>query len=204
MLCLRADRPMTREHVFARWLVQQVRGGRLLASHVPRSPEPASSLPVRISRVLAPVCAECNAGWMSTLEESFRRRLFVRPRVGALQAPDRVTLARWFTKTAVLLAHAHGVALVTAPRRRQLLEGMPDEVEVFLGRRRRPRQQLDFALDLTPDGELVRSVAVFVDDLVAHVAARGALASRHGTRLWPLRTHTIRWETLPVITLAPR
>jgi hypothetical protein len=50
----------------------------------------------------------------------------------------------------------------------------------------------------------VRSVAVLVDDLVGHVAARGALASRHGTKLWPLRTHTIRWETLPVITLAPR
>jgi len=46
----------------------------------------------------------------------------------------------------------------------------------------------------------VRSVAVLVDDLVGHVAARGRLASRHGTRLWPLRSHTIRWETLPVIT----
>lgn len=26
-LCLRANQPMTREHVFARWLVRQVHGG---------------------------------------------------------------------------------------------------------------------------------------------------------------------------------
>jgi hypothetical protein len=81
---------------------------------------------------------------------------------------------------------------------------MPDDIEVFLARRRRPRQQLDFALDTMADdneGALrVRSVGVLVDDLIAHVAARGTLASRHGTRLWPLRSHTLRWETLPVIT----
>ena len=58
------------------------------------------------------------------------------------------------------------------------------------------------------DGEAresrVRSVAVLVDDLIAHVAATGTLSSRHGTRLWPLRTHTMRWDTLPVITLVVR
>jgi hypothetical protein len=79
---------------------------------------------------------------------------------------------------------------------------MPDEVEVFLARRRRPRQHLDFALDAMADGDgdalRVRSVAILVDDLVGQVAARGTLTSRHGTRLWPLRSHTLRWETLPV------
>ena len=39
-----------------------------------------------------------------------------------------------------------------------------------------------------------------IDPTRFHVATRGTLASRHGTRLWPLRSHTIRWETLPVIT----
>jgi hypothetical protein len=81
---------------------------------------------------------------------------------------------------------------------------MPDDVEVFLARRRRPPQRLDFAFDRTAggDADTVRSVAILVDDLVAHVAARGTLASRHGTRLWPLRSHVLRWETLPVITAA--
>jgi hypothetical protein len=139
---------------------------------------------------------------MSTLEDSFRRAVFARPRVGTVQAPDRITISRWFTKTAVLLAHAHGGELVGAAHRAQLVAGMPDDVEVFLARRRRPPQRLDFAFDVTTDGEpdAIRSVAILVDDLVAHIAARGTLASRHGTRLWPLRSHLLRWETLPVIT----
>ena len=195
-LCLRVNQPMTREHIFARWLVQKVHGARL----VPSNATP-STADLRIARVVAAVCAECNAGWMSGLEVSFRRAVFARPRVGALQAPDRVMLSRWFTKTAVLLAHARGGALVGATHRAQLVTGMPDGVEVFLGRRRRPRQQLDFALDVIAgdDAPRVRSVAIQVDDLVGHVAAAGTLASRHGTRLWPLRSHIIRWETLPVI-----
>ena len=200
MLCLRANQPMTREHIFARWLVQKVHGARLIPSDV--TPLSATA-DIRIAREVAAVCAECNAGWMSGLEVSFRRALFARPRVGVLQAPDRITLSRWFAKTAVLLAHARGGSLVEAEHRAQLVTGMPDGIEVFLARRRRPPQHLDFALDVTDsDGGAprVRSVAVLVDDLVGHVAASGTLASRHGTRLWPLRTHTIRWETLPVIT----
>ena len=194
---------MTREHVFARWLVRQLHGGRLLVSDAPVD---TAAAPVRIARVTADVCAECNAGWMSTLEVSFRQAVFARPRVGVLWAPDRTTLSRWFTKTAVVLAHARSGVLVSAVQRAQLVSGMPDEVEVFLARRRRPRQHLDFALDVMTDPDAtktqVRSVAVLVDDLVAHVAPRGTLSSRHGTRLWPLRTHTLRWETLPVIAAA--
>ena len=198
--CGRADRPMTREHVFAHWLVRKVRGGRLLAGPAPASRDDAVA-PERIGRVITMVCAECNAGWMSSLEMSFRRALFGRPRLGQIQEPDRVTLSRWFTKTAVLLAHAHGGALVGPPLRAQLVVGMPDGVEVFVARRRRPPQRLDFALAVTTDDPArVRSIAILVDDLVGHVARRGELSSRHGTRLWPLRSHTLRWETLPVIT----
>jgi hypothetical protein len=206
VLCLRANRPMTREHVFAQWLVRQVHGARLVPSNAPRAETPSSTGPLRISRVIADVCAECNAGWMSGLEVGFRRMLFARPRprVGALQAPDRITLSRWFTKTAVLLAHAYGGELVSTPERPRLVAGMPNDIEVFLARQRRPRQHLDFALDVKADREAdalrVRSVAILVDDLVGHVAARGTLASRHGTQLWPLRSHTLRWETLPVIS----
>jgi hypothetical protein len=197
VLCQRADRPITREHIFARWLIRQVHGARLVPSGIA-----ASAAQLRIARVIAPVCADCNAGWMSGLEVSFRRMLFSRPRTGPLQTRDRVTLSRWFTKTAVLLAHAHGGALVGERHRAQLVSGMPDDIEVFLARRRRPCQNLDYSLDVVADeAPRVRSVAVLVDDLLAHVAARGTLSSRHGTRLWPLRTHTLRWDTLPVIAL---
>jgi hypothetical protein len=96
----------------------------------------------------------------------------------------------------VLLARAHGGDLVPAAARPSLVEGMPEGVEVFIARRRRPRQRVDFSVD-TSD-EHVRSVAILVDDLVAHVARDGHLTSRQGTRLWPLRSHTLRWDTLPV------
>jgi hypothetical protein len=198
LFCLRADQPMTREHVFARWLLQQVHGGRLIAS----DPSPLAKAPVRIGGVTARVCAECNAGWMSALEVGFRRAVFARPRLGTLHPPDRITMSRWFAKTALLLAHARGGTLAGTAGGTQLVSGMPDDVEVFLARRRRPPQRLDFAFDVRADGDpaALRSVAILVDDLVGHVAARGTLASPHGTRLWPLRSHLLRWETLPVIT----
>lgn len=200
-MCLRSDQPMTREHVFARWLVRQVHGGQLVASDALRD-QTSPRAPLRIARVTAEVCAECNAGWMSSLERSFRRAVFARPRVGTIPAPDRVMMSRWFAKTAVLLAHARGRAFVTAAQRLQLVGGMPEDVEVFLGRRRRAHQDLDFRFDAPTDDDRValRSVAIAVDDLVAHVAARGRLLSRHGTRLWPLRTHTMRWDTLPIVS----
>jgi hypothetical protein len=199
VFCRRADRPMTREHIFAHWLVLKVHGGRLVASGGPSSTAPQQ----RIARVVISVCAECNAGWMSSLEVSFRRVVFARVRAGVVPAPDRITLSRWFTKTAVLLSQASGAVLGDPSHHPRLVTGMPDDMEIYLARRRRPPQRLDFTLDATTDHERdaqsVRSVAISVDDLVGHVAVRGTLASRYGTRLWPLRTHALRWETLPVI-----
>src|SRR5436189_3878724 len=128
--CLRADRPMTREHVFAHWLVRQVHGGRLVPSASTRGE--ANVAPLRIARVVTTVCADCNAGWMSSLEVSFRRILFGAPRIGVLQEPDRVALSRWFAKTAILVAHARGAALLDAAHRAQLVGGMPDDIEVFV------------------------------------------------------------------------
>lgn len=195
-LCRREGRPTTREHIFARWLVRQVHGGKLLPSEAPI----AAVVPTRIARVTADVCADCNAGWMSSLEVSFRRLLFGRARSGTIQAPDRVTLSRWFTKTAVLLADAHGAPLVDEADRARLVAGMPEAVEVLIARRRRPRQRLDYTIDAAraEDAARARAVAIFLDDLVAHVAPRGTLTSARGTRLWPLRTHALRWETIPV------
>jgi len=190
VLCLRDDRPLTREHVFAHWLVMKLHGGRLVASE--------DGATERIGRVITSVCAECNAGWMSVLEVSFRSAMFGRPRSGVIQAQDRVILSRWFAKTAILLAHSHGHPLAGLPGDAPTVTGMPDQLEVFLARRRRPPQRLDFALDQANGG--ARSVSVLVDDVVGHVAARGTLTSRHGTQLWPLRSHALRWETLPVIT----
>ena len=184
---------MTREHVFARWLIQKVHGAKLVASD-----GSSADTPTRIGRVTANVCAVCNAGWMSGLEVAFRRIVFARPRTGLIPSPDRATLSRWFTKTAVLLADARGSDLVRVGARSALVSGMPDGIEVSLARLRRPRQPVDFTIEAT--GGDPRRVGIVVHDLVAHVAPRGTLAGRHGTRLWPLRTHALRWETLPLVT----
>ena len=173
--------------MFAHWLVIKLKAGKLVATDDARSPTE------RIGRVITVVCADCNAGWMSSLEAGFRRILFGAPRVGLLQAPDRVTLSRWFAKTAILLAQARGGMLIDASHRAQLVTGMPDDLEVFVARRRRPQQRLDFAVESD-------SVSILVDDLVGHVARPGILTSWHGTRLWPLRSHVLRWETLPVMS----
>ena len=205
VLCQRADRPITREHIFARWLIRQVHGAKL----VPSQGALSTAAPLRIARVVVPVCADCNAGWMSGLEVSFRRMLFARPRTGPLQAPDRLTLSRWFTKTAVLLAHAYGFAVAASFATNTLLATST----IYISAAGNVGIGVNFnspsaPLDVMTDGEAresrVRSVAVLVDDLIAHVAATGTLSSRHGTRLWPLRTHTMRWDTLPVITLVVR
>ena len=199
VFCQRSDSPLTREHVFAQWLVRRVRGSRLVSSNLPEW------TPTRLGRLTAGVCARCNAGWMSTLEVSFRQAFFARPRTGELRAPDRLTLSRWFAKTATLVASANGATLLDAVERARLEKGMPD-VEVFIARRRRPPQRLDFALQLvaeSPHASLrARSVALLIDDIVGHVAVKDVLTSQYGTRLWPLRTHTLRWETLPVIKAA--
>lgn len=199
LFCLRADAVMTREHVFARWLVQMIHGARLFPT-VQTTPSMAN---VSISRVVARVCAECNAGWMSGLEVSFRRIIFARPRAGELPSSDRIALSRWFTKTAVLLAYAWGAEFMAPAQRSRIRSGMPNDVEVLIARRRRPRQPLDYALEAESHvgtGTRVRSVGILVGDVLGHVGAPGSLTSAHGTRLWPLRSHTLRWETLPVVT----
>ncbi|HUQ42673.1 MAG TPA: hypothetical protein VM052_09240 [Candidatus Limnocylindrales bacterium] len=141
---------------------------------------------------------------MSSLEVSFRQLVFARERTGSVLGPDRTTLSRWFTKTAVLIAHARGGELVPRTERMNLATGMCGDVEVYLARRRRPSQHLDFALDMRggADGPRahVRAVSIQVSDLLGRVATRDAKATRQGTRIWPLRTHALRWETLPVVT----
>lgn len=160
--------PLTTEHVFAQWLRRELGTSQR-------------------ARVSAQVCAECNTGWMSALETSFRSA-FSRRRDGTLQPPDRTTIARWATKTASLLALAHEAVLVDDAA--SLRTGMPAGIEVSLGRRR--SAPIDYVVQQ-------RAVAVMVDDLVATVAPVGTLAKAQGTQLWPLRTHTLRWDTLPVV-----
>jgi hypothetical protein len=197
--CLRGDVPLTREHVFARWLVERLRAWR--ATHAAHGPADAAA-DARIARLVTNVCGACNAGWMSGLEVSFRQALFAQARPDHLAEPTRRTLSRWFAKTAVLVAHAAGQELVPEDHWPELTDAMPSGIRVGLARVRRPRQPLDIALEYAGADEddlagSLTSVAVQVNDLVA-IVTRGSSVTP-ATTLWPIRSHVLRWTTLPVV-----
>jgi len=197
--CLREGVALTREHVFARWLVERLRAWR--ATHTAHGPAEVAA-DARIARLVTNVCGACNAGWMSGLEISFRQAVFARTRPEHVAEPTRRTLSRWFAKTAVLAAHATGQELVPEAHWPELTDAMPGGIRVGLARVRRPRQPLDVGLGYDGAGEShpagkLTSVAVQVDDLVAIVTRRSSVTP--ATTLWPIRSHVLRWTTLPVV-----
>jgi hypothetical protein len=197
--CLREGVALTREHVFARWLVERLRAWR--ATHAAHGPADAEG-DARIARLVTSVCGPCNAGWMSGLEVSFRQAVFARSRPEHIAEPTRRTLSRWFAKTATLVAHATGQELVPEDHWPELTNAMPGGIRVGLARLRRPRQPLDVGLeydgsDKSHQTPKLESVTVQVDDLVAVVTRRSSVAP--ATTLWPIRSHVLRWTTLPVV-----
>lgn len=197
--CLREDVALTREHVFARWLVARLRAWR--ATHTAHGAADAVA-DARIARLVTSVCGACNAGWMSGLEVSFRQAVFAKSRPDHVAEPTRRILSRWFAKTATLVAHAASQELVPEDHWPELRDAMPGGIRVGLARIRHQRQPLDIGLEYAardedhPAGKLV-SVAVQVDDLVAIVTQRSSVAP--ATTLWPIRSHVLRWTTLPVV-----
>src|SRR5438093_8735145 len=142
--CLSEDVALTREHVFARWLVERLRAFR--ATRAAQMPADAAA-DARLARLVTRVCGACNAGWMSRLEVSFRQAVFARSRPDHLADPTRRTLSRWFTKTAMLVAHAANIELVPEEQWPELTVAMPDGIRVGLAPLRRPRQPLDLAFE---------------------------------------------------------
>jgi hypothetical protein len=197
--CLREDVALTREHVFARWLVERLRAWR--ATHAAHGPADAAA-DARIARLVTNVCGTCNAGWMSSLEVSFRQAVFAKSRPEQIAEPTRRTLSRWFAKTAVLVADATNQELVPEEHWPEMTDAMPRGIRVGIARVRRKQQPLDVGLEFAePDANhpvtQLTSVAVQVDDLVAIVTRRSSVTP--ATTLWPVRSHVLRWTTLPVV-----
>jgi hypothetical protein len=197
--CLREKVALTREHVFARWLVERLRAWR--ATHAAHGPADAAA-DARIARLITNVCGTCNAGWMSSLEVSFRQAVFAKSRPEQIAEPTRRTLSRWFAKTAMLVADAAHQELVAVEHWPEMTTLMPAGIRVGIARVRRKQQPLDVELEYAkpdanhPAAELT-SVAVQVDDLVA-IVTRGSSVTP-ATTLWPIRSHVLRWTTLPVV-----
>ena len=197
--CLREDVALTREHVFARWLVERLRAWR--ATHAAHGPADAAA-DARIARLVTNVCGTCNAGWMSSLEVGFRQAVFAKSRPEQVAEPTRRTLSRWFAKTAMLVADATNQELVPEEHWPDMTDAMPRGIRVGMARVRRRQQPLDVGLEFAetdanhPVARLT-SIAVQVDDLVALVTRRSSVTP--ATTLWPIRSHVLRWTTLPVV-----
>lgn len=105
-MCPERGASMTREHIFGRWIKK----------HLPREdlvfdPHRAGPLGLDYSDVRGPmpldalqvgrVCAPCNNGWMSRLEDFAEQALFSADR--DLDAAEALQLAHWAIKTAVVM-----------------------------------------------------------------------------------------------------
>lgn len=196
---MREDVALTREHVFARWLVERLRAWR--ATHAAHGTADAAA-DARIARLVTNVCGTCNAGWMSSLEVSFRQAVFAKSRPEQIAEPTRRTLSRWFAKTAVLVADATNQELVPEEHWPEMTNAMPRGIRVGMARVRRKQQPLDLGLEYSEphaNDAVARltSVAVQVDDLVAIVTRQSSVTP--ATTLWPIRSHVLRWTTLPVV-----
>jgi len=196
--CLREDVALTREHVFARWLVERLRAWR--ATHAAPGAG-GTAADARIGRLVTNVCGLCNAGWMSSLEVSFRQAVFAKSRPEQIAEPTRRTLSRWFAKTAMLVADAAHRELVPVEHWPEMTSSLPGGIRVGIARVRRKQQPLEAELEYAADADQpvakLTSVALQVDDLVAIVTTRSSVTP--ATTLWPIRSHVLRWSTLPVV-----
>ena len=101
----------------------------------------------------------------------------------------------------MLVADAADQELVPVDAWPELTDAMPGGIRVGLARLRRPRQPLDLEIEYEADGDRraarLTAVALQVDDLVGLVTRRSSVTP--ATTLWPIRSHVLRWTTLPVV-----
>ena len=118
--CVFCNRPMaaaggrTREHAFPSWLLGLLTQGN--DARVVHTVTGGKGMPVkrswtsrRLDGAVKRVCAECNNGWMSELEESVARFLptMVRGNERTYYDDGQRRLAAWATKTALMLELAN-------------------------------------------------------------------------------------------------
>lgn len=223
--CDSATGARAKEHIFPQWLLKHYGAmnervhpvrismalGGVLASE--RAERPLSA------HVNGEVCAGCNNGWMSLLEESTTPILTKDPRRGPITEDEARILARWFAKTAVNLNVSQPYRLlVNAQSRQALATGIPDKFAVHLFRVRKQNGVIDWA-QKSPDmatgatDELEETYRLLELTLVAHIRVADLAAivvhvpeglkptdvtPEQTTRIHPLPAQLPSWETLPI------
>jgi hypothetical protein len=116
LACGETSNPASREHVFARWLLEELQSLDAPIS-LYRGFGDGSSKQERVairldSFKLKRVCEACNNGWMSHLEGNAKPIIVElikgRRALATLGEEERQILARWAGKTAIIDSHAVG------------------------------------------------------------------------------------------------
>jgi len=218
-MCDRTEGRRAREHIFPRWLLDELRVadelfnpthtdfmGRHISS---RGPVPASAF------VAGEVCEACNGGWMSNLEVAAKPILFPPAGRETLSMADQEVFARWLTKVAVVLNTSQNYRLMIPQAvRHALAQGVPPDFGVHLAKHRQESGKLNFAqttgaMSIVPSGRetayqreaaKVYGCALAIDDFLAVVvyARPGAWAmpTEPMTRIWPA-AGSVKWAELP-------
>src|SRR5437879_1748598 len=101
----------SREHVFQHWLLNglEIREKEIPQTHFPRKDGSALSTRKQTLNglVAGRICEPCNTGWMSNLESAAKPLLLKLCSNDTLaircEQPDKLLLARWAMKTAIVL-----------------------------------------------------------------------------------------------------
>jgi hypothetical protein len=140
----------SREHIFPLWLsahygaraelVTPGRSAQMTGQELSRRPaKPLSAF------VCGDICADCNNGWMSQVEDRVKPILTASKRWGRLTVEEALDLARWFAKTAAVLNVSQPYRLLFPERdRHALASGLPDRLTVRLFRSRHQNGLVDW------------------------------------------------------------
>jgi hypothetical protein len=134
---------LTKEHVFPTWLDAYLPGDRpywvleqdrFVGDHPFEVRRPSQGLDF----VVKAVCGDCNNGWMSAPEEEAKpilERLLISTKLGPLLKDEQQVIARWATKTAMMLDFTQEKQLVPqADRTRFYKRGsIPRRAWIWLG-----------------------------------------------------------------------
>lgn len=216
----------SKEHVFPQWLSAHFGARAEVVTPHRFSGMTGELLSERPSKPLSgfkcgDVCAECNNGWMSQVEDRVRPILTADRRLGRLTQDEAASLAHWFAKTAAVLNVSQPYRLLfPAGDRHKLATGIPDRATVRIFKARHQNGLVDWvqgapSASFSPKGvphEVARSLQertlithIRVSDLVgvvilvpAPLNAVTAVDDQDASRrVWPLPDTLPTWGAIP-------
>jgi hypothetical protein len=114
LACGPTSSPMTKEHVFADWLLEELKSPTInfYRRHGDGGTEPYRKTINLQSFQLRQVCKSCNNGWMASLEGRVKPTMVAlmkgERQLSSLQDSEKWDLARWVAKTAIVDSYAIG------------------------------------------------------------------------------------------------